>query len=124
MSAAELRQAAETLRARANDTTPGPWVVLWQDAIPDDPTSEEGYWVAGADRSTVAVTCEDYKELPPRDSAYIATVQPAIGEQLAFLLYEGASTIETLERIGSAHQNEGVSPHLHRIARLINGGAA
>ena len=114
MSAAELRQAAEKLRAYANGSTPGPWSACQEvDGV------LAGQWTtvrAGTARIvTVGQTRRHHASEAEINVGYIATVDPRVGLALADWLDKAAADWFAL----SDDLNEAIA-----IARLINGGAA
>ena len=114
MSAAELRQAAETLRAYANGSTPGPWVACQEvDGV------LAGQWTtvraAGARVVTVGQTRRHHASEAEINVGYIAAMDPRVGLALAAWLDKaGADWFALGDDLTEALT----------IARLINGGAA
>ena len=98
MSANELRQAAETLRGRAGATTP-----------------DREFWTTNG---ITGWACDGswVVEFDERAAAYIATMHPGVGLALADWLEQCADRLDKGHHTGSRHS--------HRIAALINGGAA
>ena len=117
MSAAELRQAAETLRERAKAASPGPWRTFEHHGRD---MTDEGWSEIGAqnDGHTVAITYPTgfENDYPEPDAAYIATMHSGVGLALADWLDQCADRLDKGHHTGSRHS--------HRIARLINGGAS
>ena len=111
MSADELRQAAETLRARAQASSRAPWVV-------DGEGDLEGTEVRAARGAgpTVAQTVPLGYERRRANAAYIATMHPGVGLALADWLDDEA-------KAAGYHENR-IIPSALTIARLINGGAS
>jgi len=116
MSASELRQAAETLRARALLATPGDWIPFGtsigatvKGCTCAGPTygypQHEQY--CGIDGPIVGAT--------EPDVAYIATVHPGVGLALVDWLDDAATWAE---------ETGNVDRHALTLARLINGGAS
>jgi hypothetical protein len=130
MSAAELRQAAETLRGRAKAATPGTWGVGNRTNI----ATEVEQHVPGSYSYKHAIASldeTDYSDeyVDPRenwageeeDAAYIVTMQPGVGLALADWLdwtfdqgHDG-----DMDDNGCSE----CAPAL-AVARLINGGAS
>lgn len=117
MSAAELRQAAETLRWFANSLPDSPWMVQkpWLHEVKD------------ADGRAILSSINARHDIP----AYVATMHPGVGLALADWLEATATEsdreLSLLERAyGQAapdFQRE-ISPLGTSLARLINGGAS
>ena len=114
MSAAELRQAAETLRERADLATAGPWTV--------DPDSGADGFAPLVVGQNMAV-CETFDGPHPSDATYIATMHPAVGLALADWLDIIASKEKAREGVDSPIPVLYL-PEALTIARAINGGAA
>lgn len=101
MSAVELRQAAATLRERANKAADGPWRAYDNEVLD-----------SCQDAHRVADTVDAV------DGRYIATTHPGVGLALADWLDESA--------LGMMHTTYGrdLTPAEHKalaVARLING---
>jgi hypothetical protein len=104
MSAADLRQAAETLRERAAAATPGPW----ESHLSKHPD-------LGGD--VVRVTdlgCSCDYSCNRTDPPYIATMHPGVGLALAAWLDDEAKAV------AAYHANK-ATPFALDLARLING---
>lgn len=117
MSAVELRQAAETLRARADhagDDTGKPWTAQ----VCDDGRA----WINAPDEPH-AIAMHGW----PAAARYIATMHPGVGLALADWLDEVWAWME--EGVGLLPEGNigdawiGVRSHALTVARLINGGA-
>lgn len=94
----ELRQAAKTLRQRANAASPAPWRTF--DHHGRDMT-DEGWSEIGVqnDGHTVAITYPTgfENDHPEPDAAYIATMDPTMGLLLAETLETEAKLLDMLE---------------------------
>ena len=117
MSADELRQAAETLRARAEKADPHPW--KQDSSVPGDTVifDRDGEWttnVASSRTYASGVVCHDHDEA---NGIYIATMHPGVGLALADWLYHEAVSAKAGVVIGADYPSM-------RLARLINGGVA
>lgn len=120
MSTNELRRAAATLRERAHAATPGKWIGFGQaigvtvkgctcaGPIPGYPQHES---YCGTDGPIVDAT--------EPDIAYIATVQPEVGLEIADLLDMLADDHDAADLDGRTFDLGAMS-----VARLINGGAS
>jgi hypothetical protein len=125
MSADELRQAAATLRERAEATThPGHGWRLADLAGANEVWADRG--PAGFDAFMVATTATRLNPNPGTrghsDAAYIATVHPGVGLALADWLDATADEIERREWPRS--RTSGTQDRALAVARLIIGGAA
>lgn len=106
MSAAELRQAAQTLRERA-----------------DHANADDTPWVAevGAVGTAWINTPTEHHAISmhgwPASARYIATMHPGVGLALAAWLDDEA------EAVAAYHANK-ANPFALDLARLINGGAS
>lgn len=92
MSADELRQAAATLRERAEKAADGPWTFQ---------TYGNGHppLVIGSDRGGDIAVAETLDKPHLSDARYIATVHPGVGLALADWLDAEAGIYERLEAI-------------------------
>lgn len=110
MSAAELRQAAETLRGRAEAARRdrGRWVV--QQNLPEHRDYEHQAQVMTDPKGPLYqfVASSVFVD----DAFYIATLHPAVGVVLADWLDQCADRLDKGHHTGSRHS--------HRIAALIN----
>lgn len=128
MSAAELRQAAETLRGLADDATSG-----------IGPASMQSEWRANHDRYNGETTISSGEFQVGQvyciqTGEYIATMHPGVGLALADTLTRAATLIEEADYRAAAISDEAmthVTPKyppigldLIYLARLINGGAS
>lgn len=109
MSAAELRQAAETLRVRAGDpTVPGPWLAVTR------PGTGQA-WIDMPDVDGHAFGMHGW----PFEAQYIATMHPGVGLALADCLEQTATSVDMTEE--SLHEE--VFGLEFALARAINGSA-
>jgi hypothetical protein len=121
-AAAELRKAAETLRALATAATHEPWTHypdMWVDGTP---VHRIGSNAAGSD---VGITPREDVHNGLADAAYIATMHPGVGLALADWLDRAAEKrargeeLLGTDRFRTSEDSEPIA-----LARLINGGAA
>lgn len=118
MSAAELRQAAETLRERAGAATPGPWFV--------DEVGDFG------DKSAVmeivrwrGLTNNAHFDEDRPTADYVATMHPGVGLALADWLDRAAEKRAGGEDLlGTSRFSTDDDRAPIALARLINGGAS
>jgi hypothetical protein len=123
MSAAELRQAAETLRTRAEDATPGRWQAVGRSVRIHNQSVGLCYREQGG-----AID----KDQCQKDARYIASVDPEVGDALADLLdaiakrtdevCDATPTVAFGERVceqSLSGYNEALA-----VARLVNSGLA
>lgn len=108
MSAEELRQAAETLRARAIDATPGPWEsgerCIWGLTLSPNRTDEVVVDGPGGEGGVTST----------EDADYIATMHPGVGLALADWLSHYAAVLDAQHPIAFA--DDAIA-----VARFING---
>ena len=120
--AQEIRRAAETLRQRAQAATPGPWVpskaYRLNVVAPDK--------IVGRGSHPGTVTDAPGESFNSANAAYIATLDPGVGEALADLLDNEASVIDGAEQYPDLHMplNGARCDLLLAVARAINGGEA
>lgn len=114
MSAAELRQAANTLRGWAEKATSGPWEArlggdhAWVALYDDEEKIPEGESLPSFEQGGSATSY---------DAAYIATMHPGVGLALAAWLDDEARAV------AAYHANK-ANPFALDLARLINGSAS
>lgn len=129
MSAAELRQASETLRERAEDANPGPWI-----AGGNAVRIRNGMALALTHDTRWDDSDADQKR---KDARYIATMHPGVGLALADWLdamaavwdgdgkYAFGSTEQrALAAMDAEPDPTSLGGRAFALARLINGGAA
>lgn len=129
MSAAELRQAAETLRGFAQKATPGPWTGRAEVACYDHGCSDPTRPADGACYGVrVSAPSESYFLSGPRhhdlaraegDAGLIATMHPGVGLALADWLDRAAVALDA-----GVDDNWPVLISPVHLARLINERAA
>jgi hypothetical protein len=133
VSAAELRQAAETLRKRAKAATPGPWGFTDSEAaaslvnLPDD-----GMVVLYDGDTPVALCADEFYENEPgepapfNDAQWISTMHPGVGLALAEWLLAQAHHVASRDCEVHCEYPDGCdeTKSALTVARLINGGVS
>jgi hypothetical protein len=119
MTAARIRAAAELLRERASEATPGPWYST-------EESHRYGALVGPARKSTRADEVDGYggeligESVEADNRAYLQVVNPAVGLALAAVLDAEAGPIEALEVAGFT-DGSAVLPELAALVEAIEG---